>query len=35
MKALTDNNLNGGVMTWNAWGAASKLAKYREIVGAF
>ena len=35
MKALTDNNLKGGVMTWNAWGAASKLAKYKEIVGAF
>ena len=35
MKALTDNNLTGGVMTWNAWGAASKLVKYKEIVGAF
>lgn len=35
MKALTDNNLLGGVMTWNAWGAASKVKKYKEIVGAF
>lgn len=35
IKALTDNNLTGGVMTWNAWGAASKIKKYKEIVGAF
>ena len=35
MKALTDNNLLGGVMTWNAWGSASKVKKYKEIVGAF
>ncbi len=35
IKALNDNNLKGGVMTWNAWGAVSKLAKYKEIVGAF
>ena len=35
IKALTDNNLTGGVMTWNAWGASSKIKKYKEIVGAF
>ena len=35
IKALKDNNLTGGVMTWNAWGAASKASKYKEIIGAF
>lgn len=35
IKALNDNNLTGGVMTWNAWGVTNKLKKYQEIIGAF
>lgn len=35
IKALKDNNLTGGAMTWNAWGISSKLSKYKEIVKAF
>lgn len=35
IKALNDNNLTGGVMTWNAYSVANKLKKYKEIVGAF
>lgn len=35
IKALNDNSLTGGVMTWNAYSVANKLKKYKEIVGAF
>lgn len=35
IKALNDNNLTGGTMTWNAWGVVNKIKKYKEIVGAF